>query len=235
MAEIAVLGEGEGWVALAKPAGVPVFPPHAEPEGDCVLARGAAVLSMDLAWPSGFEGGIAHRLDTATSGQILAARSLADLGRLRALFAEGGLRKAYRFLTRRDVPWDAHIVETPLAHDARRSDRMIASRGAATPHRGRWYPARTSFRRIGTAEGGFGVWNAVIETGVMHQIRVHAASVGLTLAGDRIYGGGEPCARPGLPPGVPFLLHHLGLRGPDLAPPSCPLPEFWPALRTKAR
>lgn len=228
MAELRVLGEESGWVALAKPAGIPVFPPHADPGGDCVLARGVAagVLNPDLPWPEGFAGGIAHRLDTPTSGQLLAARSLADLESLRAQFAAGSLRKTYRFLTRREVPWEKHTVETPIAHDPRRKDRMICARGAATPHRGRWYPAKTSFRRLVTV-GEFTVWEAVIETGVTHQIRVHAASVGLALAGDRIYGGGP--SPPGLPPGVPFLLHHLGLRGPDLHPQPCPLPDFWPA------
>jgi len=225
-AELPILGEGPGWVALAKPAGIPVFPPHGDPTGDCVLARGVdlGIFDLRLDWPEGFAGGIVHRLDTPTSGQLIAATSLQDLARLRALFASGSLRKTYRFLTAREVLWDAHEVNVPIAHDPRRKDRMVVARGASTPHRGRWYPARTSLRRIGPVPG-FWMWEAVIETGVMHQIRVHAASVGLALAGDRIYGGGAPL--PGL---APFLLHHLGLRGPWFEPPRCPLPAYWPSV-----
>ena len=107
---------------------------------------------------------------------------------------------------------------------------MDVRRGQDTPHRGRWLPASTALRRVG-AGGGLGLWEAVITTGVMHQIRVHAAFVGLALAGDRLYGGGAPldaAVVPGLPDGVPFLLHHVGLQGEDLAPPPCALPGFWP-------
>jgi hypothetical protein len=67
-----------------------------------------------------------------------------------------------------------------------------------------------------------------MSTGVTHQIRVHAAFAGLALAGDRLYGGGG--SEPDWP--VPFLLHHLGLRGPDVEDaPMSPVPEFWPTLR----
>ena len=74
---------------LTKPAGMPVFPPHADPEGPCVLrdllarepARGA------IAWPEGFAGGIAHRLDVPTSGALWVADTPHELATMRAWFA----------------------------------------------------------------------------------------------------------------------------------------------------
>jgi 23S rRNA-/tRNA-specific pseudouridylate synthase len=221
------IAEGARWLSLAKPAGLPCFPPHGDPGGDCMLARLLRVRSAQGAhgWPEHFEGGIAHRLDVPTSGLLLAARGPEDLAWLRALFSQGKLRKRYLFATAKDVPWDAHTVATPLAHDKRRKSRMIAQRGRDTPHRGKWYPAHTELRRTGEHVGPLALWEATIVTGVMHQVRVHAASVGLALAGDQRYGGGEP-----LDPGVPFLLHHLGLSGPGLAPPEIPAPwrNRWP-------
>ena len=66
-----------------------------------------------------------------------------------------------------------------------------------------------------------------MRSGVMHQVRLHAASVGLALAGDRLYGGGDwTCPRP---EGALFALHHLGLVGPGLDPGTVPLPQWWPA------
>lgn len=60
----------------------------------------------------------------------------------------------------------------------------------------------------------------------MHQIRVHAASCGLALVGDRLYGG-RPCEVP-RPSAVPFFLHHVGVgRLLDVVLPDAPLPQFW--------
>ena len=228
MDPIVPVWEQAGVVALVKPPGIPVFPPHADPGGDCMLHRWAEASSVQsaVAWPRGFEGGIAHRLDTPTSGQVLAARTLEDLDRVRACFASGELVKRYRLITCRDVPWDTHEVTSRLAHDKRRKGRMVVERGRQTPHRGKWYPAKTTFSRVGRVEDGW-LWEALITTGVMHQIRVHAAIVGIPLVGDRRYGGGAPMQGQS----VDFYLHHLGLSGPDLAPPSVPLPDFWPTPR----
>ena len=200
---------------VCKPAGLPVFPPHADPGGDCVLAR---LLAEDPrrarpAWPEGFPGGVAHRLDTSTSGALLVADDPAELAAIRAAFASGTLRKTYLLLAGRDVPWDEHACDAPIAHDRRRKDRMIVMRGRQTPHRGRWYPASTRFRRVRDR-----LFEATMSTGVMHQIRAHAAYLGMPLLGDRLYGGGPTPV--GAPAGVTFFLHHVGIEGwTDPVPP----------------
>lgn len=201
-----------------KPSGVPVFPPHADPAGDCVLARLLAAEPGRGAgpWPAGFEGGIAHRLDTDTSGAVLVADDPAELARIRAAFVSGALRKSYRLRSAREVPWDENVCDRELAHDATHRGRMIVRRGPDTPHRGRWYPAHTEIRRLGS-----GLWAVVITTGVTHQIRAHAAFVGLPIVGDRRYGGGAP-----LPGGPALCLHHVGLVGPGIATTEVETPEW---------
>ncbi|RME23251.1 MAG: hypothetical protein D6798_13915 [Deltaproteobacteria bacterium] len=229
-----VVGSDDRVLYLAKPPGIPVFPPHGDPRGDCLLARLLATCPPQQApaWPEGFAGGIAHRLDVATSGLVLAATSPDSLAWLRGLFADKLLEKRYLFLTRRQVPWDRHVVELPLAHDRRRKARMVARRGQRTPHRGRWLDARTELRRVGRV-GELWLWEARMRTGVMHQVRLHAAMAGLALAGDRLYGGGEPTAPAralararGLP-AAPFHLHHVGLSGPGLVTPVLAPPPWW--------
>lgn len=217
-----LLASDADWLWLEKPAGLPVFPLHADASAPNLLAwLLAAFPEQNQSFPAGFAGGIAHRLDNPTSGLVLAARSLPALERARAAFAGGVLRKHYRFLTARKVPWRENEVNTPLAHHPSRKDRMVVQRGANTEHRGRWYEAHTEFRQV---EGP--LWEAIITTGVMHQIRVHAASVGLVLAGDKLYGGGPPLEGP-----APFALHHLGMEGLVADAPRCPIPEGWRALR----
>jgi 23S rRNA-/tRNA-specific pseudouridylate synthase len=199
---------------------VPVFPPHADPGGDCVLKR---LLAEDparaaLPWPVGFEGGIAHRLDTSTSGALAVADDLAELDRLRALFHGRELVKTYLFETGRAVPWHENRCDRALGHDPRHKGRMIVQRGPSTPCRGRWMPATTSFRRLSGR-----CWEATMSTGVMHQIRAHAAFLGIPVLGDRRYGGG-PAVDGG------FHLHHRGFTGPgDLRTDPVPDPLWAPA------
>lgn len=201
-----------------KTAGTPVFPPHADPSGPCVLSSllSAQPRRADLPWPDGFAGGIAHRLDVPTSGALWIADDPDELAIMRQHFAAGRLTKTYRFEAAKDVPWDTNEIRRPIAHDRRRKGRMVVQRGTNTPHRGKWYPAHTRFRRL---KGR--LWEAVITTGVMHQIRVHAAFVGLPLAGDRRYGGG-----PDLGAQTPFHLHHIGLIGPDGGTDPVAMPDW---------
>lgn len=206
---------------LEKPSGLPVFPPHADPSGDCVLRRLFAdqPSRREQDWPPGFEGGIAHRLDVSTSGALLCADTPDELVRIRAAFSSGAFTKTYRLLVAKDVPWDTNHCDRSIAHDRKKRDRMVVQRGASTPHRGKWYPAHTRFRRI---DGR--LFEAVITTGVMHQIRVHAAFVGIPLLGDRRYGGGTPA--PERPDAAPFCLHHMGLTGAGMETTPVLLPEW---------
>lgn len=223
-----VLWDEAPLLVVAKPAGVSVFPPHQDPGGDCVLQRllAARPAQSPVAWPDGFAGGISHRLDVSTSGQLWVAQSVAGLVAIREEFRQRRLSKTYRFITAKDVPWDTHTVDHRLAHDRRRKSRMTYERGRSTPHRGEWYEAETRFARIRQVGDGLWLWEAVMRTGLMHQIRVHAAACGIALAGDRLYGGGDVVWP--RPDGVRFLLHHVGARSRTWEPATAPVPSFWP-------
>ena len=153
----------------------------------------------------------------------MAAKAPKFFEKARDLFTSKRLIKTYRFISYRSVPWTENRVQAPIAHDKRRRKRMVVQRSDSTPHRGKWYPAETRFRAIGG-----GIWEATMHTGVMHQIRVHAAFVGLPLAGDPVYGGGS---LPEAPEGVDFALHHARIEGPSLPVYEAPLPDWWP-IRT---
>jgi 23S rRNA pseudouridine1911/1915/1917 synthase len=216
------------FLAVFKPAGIPVFPPHADPDGDCLLARVLAAHpdQRNAEWPFGFDGGLAHRLDTSTSGQVLVARNPFSLARLRQRFKRGELTKRYRLVTAKPVVWAENGCVRAMAHARRRKGRMVVQRGNNTLHRGRWIPAETRFQRVVDLPGDLVELSATMRTGVMHQIRVHAGFLGVALAGDRHYGGGPRLQ--GLPDEVRFLLHHEGLLAPGLEPVTAPLPEYWP-------
>ena len=83
--------------------------------------------------------------------------------------------------------------------------------------------AVTNFEYIGSKEG-LHLWQASMYTGVMHQIRLHAAIAGLALVGDSLYGGGEtPSYFPS-----DFALHHCGIESRRWNVPLTQIPKWWP-------
>ena len=190
-------------VWLWKPPGLPVFPPHADPAGDCVLARYLAERPSDVVWPAGFEGGVAHRLDNLTHGWVLAGRDLEALAALRREWRH--IRKFYLFRSEGALRSDE--IDLPIGHHPRRKDRMVVRDGPRARCRGRWLEAWTAFRAL---EPGW--FEAEIRSGVMHQVRVHAAAAGVPLVGDPIYGDarGE------------FFLRHARVEGPGWLSPEGP-------------
>ena len=209
-----------GALLLSKPSGIPVFPKKGTNE-DSVLMR---LFSQEphrttIEWPEGFAGGIVHRLDTPTTGGLLVAENPEYVSHLRDMFSEKIFEKRYLFLSAKEPRWEEHCCDVPLAHDKKKKGNMVPKRGNNTPHRGKWYTAKTSFRHLGRKEG-VSLWEAKMRSGVMHQIRVHAAFLGVALLGDRRYGGG---VSPEYFPSS-FALHHHQIG--DW--PKVLIPDWWP-------
>ncbi len=200
-------------LTLSKPAGLTVLPPHHDPEGDCILKRLLAdqPWRRDVAWPPGFEGGIAHRLDNSTSGAVIVADSLEELAALRAHFRDHRFIKTYLMLAAFEVDWQKRTCDRPIAHHPRKKNRMVVQADENTPHRGKWYPAHSAFQHLHGR-----LWEVRITSGVMHQIRAHGGFLGIPVLGDRLYGGTPRNLFPtGNSPQMRFYLHHVGLNGPD--------------------
>jgi RluA family pseudouridine synthase len=135
---------------------------------------------------------LVHRLDTPTSGVVVFARSQAAAAELSALFAQGAIRKTY-----------VAVIEGVLA----------AEQVVDTAVQGK--DAKTTFRPLGN-DGVSTLVEAIIETGRTHQIRVHAASIGHPVAGDRRYGSGVRAKR--------LMLHAWKLEHADFGVLEAPLP-----------
>ena len=191
-----VLHEDAALVAVCKPAGIPTHPLRA---GE----RGTLANAIVQRWPECAavsddprEGGVAHRLDTDTSGVVLAARTREAWLALRQAFSTGQTEKRYWALVT-GAPPDEGTVDAPLAHagDPRKVEPVSSYDDRAVRAR----PALTHFRVLRRGDG-VALVEARTSTGRMHQIRAHLAHVGHPLVGDPLYGG---------PPGPAGLTGHF--------------------------
>ena len=130
---------------------------------------------------------LVHRLDTPTSGVVVFARNRAAAARLSALFASRAIRKTYLAVVAGEID-DEITIDSPI--DGKEAFTIVRPRGGS-------------------------LVEAKILTGRTHQIRVHLASVGHAVAGDRRYGG---------PPAARLMLHAWKLEHGELGLIEAPVP-----------
>ena len=180
-APLSVLHEDQVLVFVDKPAGVPSHPLEPGEVGTVANALVARYPECGLASDDPREGGLCHRLDTGTSGVLLAARTREGWQKMREAFGGEGVDKRYWALTTGPLA-DEGEIDLPLRHA--RADRVepAALGGPGTRE------ARSSFRVLARA-GEFCLVEVRIHTGVLHQVRAHLSAIGASVVGDALYGG----------------------------------------------
>lgn len=167
-----VLWQGEGVLALAKPAGVPAVPTRESVAGT-LLHAAARRLGLPLRSLHPL-----HRLDAATSGVFLAALEASAAALLGEAFAQGRVEKVYLAVVAGIPSPKEGVWEWPLSEP--RDGRVTVEPGGRS--------ARTRYRVL-EERGETSLLELRPETGRTHQIRVHAATAGHPVLGDRKYGG----------------------------------------------
>jgi 23S rRNA pseudouridine1911/1915/1917 synthase len=166
-------------IAIHKPAGMVVHAGAGRHSGTLVNAlvhrfQKLSTVGGDL------RPGIVHRLDRLTSGVILVAKTDAAHRHLAAQFANREVEKTYLALVHGRVKTDQGKINKPISRDPARRVRMTAKsssgRQAITEYKVLRRFADSSYLEV------------KIGTGRTHQIRVHLASVGHPVVGDKLYG-----------------------------------------------
>jgi 23S rRNA pseudouridine1911/1915/1917 synthase len=187
-APLSILYEDAFLLCADKPAGMPAHPLARGERGTLASALLARYPELAHVGYSAREPGIVHRLDTGTSGLMLAARDQATFEALRAQLSRGEIDKRYLALC-------AGAPDAPAVHEAWLSARgkrvTVALAPIASGQR-----VRTELLTAQRVRGGDHALVSVrVHVARRHQIRAHLAALGHAIAGDELYGG---CALPGL-------------------------------------
>jgi len=178
-APLRVLHEDAGLVFCDKPSGRPSHPLQPGETGTLANALVARYPECAAVSDDPREGGLCHRLDTGTSGVLLAARTRAAWEAMRAAFSGDGADKRYWAVVTGPLA-DEGEIDLPLRHHKDRVEPAVDGAGAR--------PARSDFRVLARS-GDAALVEVRIHTGVLHQVRAHLAAVGAPVVGDAAYGG----------------------------------------------
>ncbi|MDH4233659.1 MAG: RluA family pseudouridine synthase [Gallionella sp.] len=161
-------------IVANKPAGLLAVPGRGPDKQDCLAARIREIFPDAL---------IVHRLDMATSGLMIFARSAEMQRRLSQMFCRREVRKHYVAVVAGRLEPSSGEVGLPLAADwpNRPKQKIDSSLGknSLTRYRSLEHEVETNTSRVELEP----------VTGRTHQLRVHMAAIGHPILGDELYGG----------------------------------------------
>jgi tRNA pseudouridine32 synthase / 23S rRNA pseudouridine746 synthase len=173
-----ILKESDNWLISEKPAGLLSVPGKGPDKADCLYSR------LLLDYP---ELLVVHRLDQATSGLMLWARNKESQRVLNRQFEERKIHKEY----------EALIPAPPGKNDETEAEIRLYQRldidhrpmQIVDEEKGKL--SITRWKILGRDDSGLWRIRLYPETGRTHQLRLHMASCGTPINGDRLYGGAE--------------------------------------------
>ena len=171
-----------GILAIEKPAGVLTHPNRKSTKKSRSLLLADYDYSSECYVWSGNKLFLVHRLDSPTSGVLLACRTEEVAKILHEAFARRKVRKTYH----------AVVKQKAKAGNGEWKDRLEEFRmdGKLRVRRGKGAEAvtRASFEREKVGRLALSLLRLEPHTGRTHQLRVQAAARGFPIVGDRIYG-----------------------------------------------
>lgn len=191
---VRIVFEDAHLLAVNKPAGLPVHPLTCEEGGTLMNGLVARYPELAALGDQPLMAGALHRIDTGTSGLVLAARTPEAFAGLRAQFEAQSVDKVYLALVEGHVGIPGRLEHELAHHPAWPCCKMVDARSLAAPDRR--LRAETAYRPLRLI-GRYTLLEVTIRTGVTHQIRCQLALGGWPVANDTLYGARavEGCPR----------------------------------------
>lgn len=179
--ELHVLYEDDDCVVIEKPLGLLAHSKGAfNPEATVATWLRGRLRSME-----GERAGIVHRLDRATSGVMICAKTPEALGWLQKQFSQRKVKKTYSAVIKGTLAEPEAIIDMPIERNPKKPQTFrVGANGKS---------AVTQYAVTVRGET-YSMVELKPETGRTHQLRVHLAHLGHPISGDTIYGG-EPADR----------------------------------------
>jgi tRNA pseudouridine32 synthase / 23S rRNA pseudouridine746 synthase len=170
-----LLHADSGLIVANKPAGLLAVPGRGEALQECLLRRVQARFAGAL---------LVHRLDMATSGLMLFARSLQAQRELGRAFEQRRVHKRYEAVVAGRVEGPCGQIELPLICDWPRRPLQRVDLLHGKPALTRW--------RVLIHDPQRNTTRLELEpvTGRSHQLRVHLQAIGHPIVGDALYAQG---------------------------------------------
>ena len=123
--------------------------------------------------------GIVHRLDRDTSGLLIIALNPTAYNNLTLMIKKHEIERIYTALVHGHPKSSTGTIDAPIGRDPHHRTRQAVNAGGR--------PALTHYEVIREI-GQFSFIKVRLETGRMHQIRVHMTAIGHPIVGDQTYG-----------------------------------------------
>ena len=172
-----IVYEDDNLLVINKPQGMVVHPAAGNPDGTLV---NGLLYHCNLSTINGVvRPGIVHRIDKDTSGLLAVAKTNLAHEALSAQLKERKAMRKYWCIVNGNIKEDTGTVNRPIDRHPTDRKRMAIVEGGRE--------AITHFTVL-ERFGAFTLVECALETGRTHQIRVHMASLGHSIAGDTVYG-----------------------------------------------
>jgi 23S rRNA pseudouridine1911/1915/1917 synthase len=176
--ELPVIYEDDDCVVIDKPVGLLTHskgPFNSEPTVESWLRSHLKTRAM-----AGERAGIVHRLDRATSGVLIVAKTPVALGWLQKQFSTRKVKKTYLAIIEGSLAEEQAIIDMPIERNPKKPQTFrVGSNGKS---------AVTEYKVLKTGDI-YSLLELKPTTGRTHQLRVHLEHLGHPILGDTFYGG----------------------------------------------